>query len=327
VDVRWFAAIALGGRKGNGILALLDKALRDPDPRVRREAAAALKGRSDPESWPLVLRAYQDPATLSQALNAFASRPEPQVLAMIEDFLFSTDAPPVLILQVTAMEALSGRSDPESLRIIMRVYAGLPELDSSAFRALAGRTDRESLDFIIQRLDADPKDEWTFLLIRALKGRAEPEVPGLLEKALGHPALNVRLEAVVALEQRGDEESARLLEKALDDRSGRVVLRATQALRRLGRSAAASSEPRAPDPASPDLYARVGGRRGMTQEALKKAYRRAALAYHPDRRPQGRSEDEAKEAFQRISEAWEVLSDTRLREFYDKTGLRPPGRL
>ncbi len=52
-------------------------------------------------------------------------------------------------------------------------------------------------------------------------------------------------------------------------------------------------------------------------EEIKKAYRKMALKYHPDRNP---DDKEAEENFKKINEAYEVLSDTQKREIYDKYG-------
>lgn len=53
------------------------------------------------------------------------------------------------------------------------------------------------------------------------------------------------------------------------------------------------------------------------KEVIKKAYRKLALKYHPDRNAQNR---EAEEKFKQINEAYQVLSDDNRREIYDKFG-------
>ncbi len=67
-----------------------------------------------------------------------------------------------------------------------------------------------------------------------------------------------------------------------------------------------------------DYYAILGVPRNATQEEIKKAYRRLALKYHPDRNP---GNPEAEEKFKEISEAYEVLSDPQKRAIYDSQGL------
>ena len=57
--------------------------------------------------------------------------------------------------------------------------------------------------------------------------------------------------------------------------------------------------------------------RGATEEELKKAYRRLAIKYHPDK---NQGDAEAEERFKELSEAYQVLSQTELRLRYDKFG-------
>lgn len=66
-----------------------------------------------------------------------------------------------------------------------------------------------------------------------------------------------------------------------------------------------------------DYYAILGVPRDATQEEIKRAYRRLALKYHPDRNPGNK---EAEEKFKEISEAYEVLSDPEKRAIYDTYG-------
>lgn len=66
-----------------------------------------------------------------------------------------------------------------------------------------------------------------------------------------------------------------------------------------------------------DFYQILGLQRGASQDEIKKAYRKSALKYHPDKNP-GDSKAEAK--FKEISEAYEVLSDEKKRQMYDQYG-------
>jgi molecular chaperone DnaJ len=68
-----------------------------------------------------------------------------------------------------------------------------------------------------------------------------------------------------------------------------------------------------------DYYKELGVTREATQEEIKKAYRKAALKYHPDRNPS----KEAEEKFKAISEAYSVLSDENKRREYDTFGKEP----
>jgi len=66
-----------------------------------------------------------------------------------------------------------------------------------------------------------------------------------------------------------------------------------------------------------DLYQELGVRRGATEKDIKNAYRTAARKYHPDVNPS----DDAKEKFQVINEAYQVLSNPELRQRYDQFGM------
>lgn len=58
--------------------------------------------------------------------------------------------------------------------------------------------------------------------------------------------------------------------------------------------------------------------RTAAEDEIRKAYRKQALKWHPDKNPENKQEAEAK--FKLISEAYEVLSDKEKREIYDKHG-------
>jgi molecular chaperone DnaJ len=69
--------------------------------------------------------------------------------------------------------------------------------------------------------------------------------------------------------------------------------------------------------AKQDYYELLGVGRSATAEEMKKAYRKLAMKYHPDRNP-GDKEAEAK--FKEISEAYDVLKDDQKRAAYDRFG-------
>lgn len=71
-----------------------------------------------------------------------------------------------------------------------------------------------------------------------------------------------------------------------------------------------------------DYYEVLGVGRNAGEEELKKAYRKLALQYHPDR---NRGDKTAEEKFKEISEAYQVLSDPAKRQKYDTYGHQAPG--
>ncbi|MBW1982601.1 MAG: molecular chaperone DnaJ [Deltaproteobacteria bacterium] len=66
-----------------------------------------------------------------------------------------------------------------------------------------------------------------------------------------------------------------------------------------------------------DYYEVLGVDRTATDEQIKKAYRKLALKYHPDRNP---GDKQAEELFKEAAEAYEVLRDPEKRNIYDQFG-------
>lgn len=66
-----------------------------------------------------------------------------------------------------------------------------------------------------------------------------------------------------------------------------------------------------------DFYSILGVARSASPEEIKKAYRKLAMQYHPDKNP---GDKKAEEKFKEISEAYDTLSDTKKREMYDQFG-------
>ncbi|GAB6904379.1 chaperone Hsp40, co-chaperone with DnaK [Desulfosarcina cetonica] len=66
-----------------------------------------------------------------------------------------------------------------------------------------------------------------------------------------------------------------------------------------------------------DYYTVLGVERNADDAGLKKAYRKLALKFHPDRNP---GDHEAEEKFKEAAEAYDVLRDARKRQIYDQYG-------
>ena len=69
--------------------------------------------------------------------------------------------------------------------------------------------------------------------------------------------------------------------------------------------------------AKEDYYALLGVEKSASAEEMKKAYRKKAVQYHPDKNPGNK---EAEEMFKKVSHAYEVLSDSDKRAAYDRYG-------
>ncbi len=70
--------------------------------------------------------------------------------------------------------------------------------------------------------------------------------------------------------------------------------------------------------AKKDYYDVLGVQRNVGKDEIKKAYRKLAVQFHPDRNPDNA---EAEESFKEATDAYEVLSNDQKRQAYDQFGF------
>ena len=71
-----------------------------------------------------------------------------------------------------------------------------------------------------------------------------------------------------------------------------------------------------------DYYEVLGVDKNASSDDIKKAYRKLAIKYHPDRNP---GDSKAEEKFKEAAEAYSVLNDPEKRKQYDQFGFDSPG--
>ena len=69
--------------------------------------------------------------------------------------------------------------------------------------------------------------------------------------------------------------------------------------------------------AKQDYYATLGVAKNASADDLKKAYRKLAMQYHPDRNP---GDKQAEARFKEVNEAYDILKDDQKRGAYDRFG-------
>ena len=74
--------------------------------------------------------------------------------------------------------------------------------------------------------------------------------------------------------------------------------------------------------ASRDYYEVLGLQKGASDDEIKRAFRKLAIKYHPDK---NQGDTEAEQKFKEINEAYQVLSDPEKKAQYDQFGTIDPG--
>ena len=72
-----------------------------------------------------------------------------------------------------------------------------------------------------------------------------------------------------------------------------------------------------------EYYETLGVDEGASEEEIRKAYKKLALKWHPDRQRTEEAKEQAQEEFKRISQAYETLGDAEMRAEYDNGGPAP----
>ncbi|NJM09704.1 MAG: DnaJ domain-containing protein [Bdellovibrionaceae bacterium] len=73
--------------------------------------------------------------------------------------------------------------------------------------------------------------------------------------------------------------------------------------------------------ANKDYYSVLGVSRQASPDEIKKAYRKLAMKFHPDKNPGDKS---AEDRFKEATEAYDVLSDPKKKQMYDQFGHAGP---
>ncbi|XP_004363605.1 hypothetical protein CAOG_03877 [Capsaspora owczarzaki ATCC 30864] len=124
---------------------------------------------------------------------------------------------------------------------------------------------------------------------------------------------------LAAIRGRADAVRALIALKANQDLKNTASKKAVDVAKDDATKAAFSGKPAAGEtasgkPAGPDYYEALGVPRDASAADIKKAFRKLAIKYHPDKNP------EAKDLFQLINEANGILGDEKLRAIYDRDG-------
>ena len=143
----------------------------------------------------------------------------------------------------------------------------------------------------------------------------QSELLGALAR-VGHRARLAQGRALRSAPPRGGRPAARRGRRAGHHRRGlqrRLHLRRGRAAARQGRRGRLGD-----DVAQRDLYSVLGVDKKASPDEIKKAYRKLARQYHPDRNP---GDKQAEERFKEISAAYDVLGDADKRKQYDRGGM------
>lgn len=182
--------------------------------------------------------------------------------------------------------------------------------------AFASGQHKEAVDYWRQAMDLDPSHvafiRPTILkVVKALSAAGEHD--DAVKEANRHVELGESVDGLLALgdaqlEAEHYEDSVRTFQRAMQFEPNERQKETQQKLQKAETALKQSKEK--------NYYKILGVSRGADKKAIKKAYRKLALDWHPDKNTE--DTEKAEKMFQDISEAYEVLSDDEMRAKYDR---------
>lgn len=202
-------------------LEIARSVLRDRSSQMRLSAEAFFVSWTTPQSTRLILDYYKEAPSESQYVAAFlVGHEQKEAVDVLLEIMQKSDE---FMTRMRAQQALSGRSDSESLKFIERQMDRNPDYGISL---LEGRQDEASLR-LIEKLMDDYKED----AIRCLQGRKDERSLEVIARLLKGPDLDTKAFALRALSGRIDSRVAGMIEPFLKSSEYALVYAATESLR------------------------------------------------------------------------------------------------